>query len=232
MTARVPRLPFALDPLMAEAKRRARQRRFLIVVVVLALIGGAAGAAAVFRSPGGPQSSLPAALGGGSAQARGTVLAQFPRLGISFRYPAGWRRVDCSPAITNFGSRGVTYLTTARRAGCSPSASRWTSANGVAVLWQQAGVVVRHGGNARIGGQPAQVYLQGLHAPSGVALYGPAPCAESGGNRLVEAQIHEPATANYGFEMFACLRGPKLRRSEAAVGQMLASVRFYPRPMH
>jgi len=54
MTAHLPRLPFALDPLMAEAKRRARQRRFLIVVVVLALIGGAAGAVAVFRSPGGP----------------------------------------------------------------------------------------------------------------------------------------------------------------------------------
>jgi hypothetical protein len=62
------RLPFALDPLMAEAKRRARQRRFLIALVALALIGGAAGAVAAFRSPGGPQSSLPAALGGGSAQ--------------------------------------------------------------------------------------------------------------------------------------------------------------------
>ena len=232
MTAHARRLPFALDPLMAEAKRRARQRRFLIAFAVLALIGGAAGAVAAFRSAGGPQSSLPAALGGGSAQTRGTVLAQFPRFGISFRYPVGWRRVDCSPAIVNFGSRGVTYLTTARRAGCSPSASRRTSANGVAVLWQQAGVWVRHGGNARIGGQPAQVYLQALHAPPGVRLYGPAPCTDSGGNRLVEAQIHEPATANYGFEMFACLRGPKLKRSEAAVGQMLASVRFYPRPTH
>jgi hypothetical protein len=187
----------------------------------------------VFRSPGGPPSSLPAALGGGSAQTRGTVLAQFPRLGISFRHPSGWRRVDCSPGITNFGSRGVTYLTTAPRAGCSPSASRRTSVNGIAVLWQQAPVVVRHGGNARIGGQPAQVYLQAVHAPpSGVVPLGPAPCAESGGQRLVEAQISQPATANYGFEMFACLRGPRLRRSQAAVGQMLASVRFYPRPTH
>lgn len=232
MTAHIPRLPFALDPLMAEAKRRARQRRFLIVVGVLALVGGAAGAVVLFRSPGGPPSSLPAGLGGGSAQTRGTVLGQFPRLGISFRYPAGWRRVHCSPAITLNGTRGVTYLTTAPRAGCSPSAQRRTSANGVAVLWQQAPVVVRHGGNARIGGQPAQVYLQAVHAPSGVVLFGPAPCADSGGQRLIEAQINEPATANYGFEMFACLRGPKLRRSQAAVGQMLTSVRFYPRPRH
>ena len=232
MTTHLPRLPFALDPLMAEAKRRARQRRFLIAVVVLALIGGAAGAAAVFRSPGGPMSSLPAALAGGSAQARGTELADFPRFGLSFRYPAGWRRLDCSPAFTLMGTRGVTYLTTARRAGCSPSAHRRTSANGVAILWQQAPPDIRHGGNARIGGQPAQIYVRALHAPPGAVAYGAVPCADSGGQRLIEAQIHEPATANYGFEMFACLRGPKLRRSQAAVGQMLASVRFYPRPRH
>jgi hypothetical protein len=230
MTAQVRRLPFVLDPLMAEAKRRARQRRFLIALIVLALIGGAAGAFAAFRSPGGPPSSLPAALGGGSAQTRGTVLAQLPRLGISFRYPAGWRRLHCSPAFTVSGTRGVTYLTTARRAGCSPSSRRRTSANGVAVLWQQAPVLVRHGGNARIGGQPAQVYVRALDLPTGVVLYGPAICTDSGGQRLIEAQINEPATASYGFEMFACLRGPKLRRSQAAVGRMLASVRFYPRP--
>jgi hypothetical protein len=231
MTVHIPRLPFALDPLMAEAKRRARQRRFLIAVVLLALIGGAAGAFAAFRSPNGPMSSLPAALGGGSAQARGTLVADFPRLGIWFRYPAGWRRVDC-PSATEFGTRGVTYLTTARRPKCSSFAPRRTRANGVAVLWQQAPVFVRHGDNARIGGQPAQVYVQAVHAPPGVRLFGPAPCADSGGQRLVEAQIHEPATANYGFEMFACLRGPRLGRSQVAVGQMLASVRFYQRPTH
>jgi hypothetical protein len=232
MTAHIRRLPFALDPLMAEAKRRARQRRFRIALIVLALVGGAAGAFAAFRSPNGPMSSLPAALGGGSAQTRGTVLAQFPRLGISFRYPAGWRRLHCSPAFTNFGSRGVTYLTTARRAGCSPSSHRLTSANGVAVLWQQAPLVIRHGGNARIGGQPAQVYIRPRHVPAGVVLYGPDACADSGGQRVIAAQINEPATANYGFEMFACLRGPKLRRSQAAVGQMLSTVRFYPRFTH
>jgi hypothetical protein len=60
MTLRVPRLPLSLDPLMAEAKRRARQRRVLfsaagLVAVALALalffaIGGGSGA-------GGGQSS-------------------------------------------------------------------------------------------------------------------------------------------------------------------------------
>ena len=128
------------------------------------------------------------------------------------------------------GTRGVTYLTTARRPKCSQSLPRRTSANGVAILWQQAPLLVRHGGNARIGGQPAQVYVRPFHAPRSVA-FGLVPCAADG-QRLIEAQINEPPTANYGFEMFACLRGPKLRRSQAAVGQMLASVRFYPRSTH
>jgi hypothetical protein len=44
MTVQVPRLPFSLDPLIAEARRRARQRRFLIalVAVVVALAMGGA----------------------------------------------------------------------------------------------------------------------------------------------------------------------------------------------
>jgi hypothetical protein len=41
MTVRIPRLPFSVDPLMAEAKRRARQRRVLTVLaaVVVAAVG-------------------------------------------------------------------------------------------------------------------------------------------------------------------------------------------------
>jgi hypothetical protein len=40
MTLPVSRLPFSLDLLMAEAKRRARQRRLLVAVVALVLLGG------------------------------------------------------------------------------------------------------------------------------------------------------------------------------------------------
>jgi peptidoglycan hydrolase-like protein with peptidoglycan-binding domain len=53
MTLQVPRLPFSLDPLMAEAKRRARQRRTLIALGVLGLAGLAGGLPLAFRSPGG-----------------------------------------------------------------------------------------------------------------------------------------------------------------------------------
>ena len=40
MTSHVPPLPVGLDPLIAEAKRRARQRRLLLLALVVALVGG------------------------------------------------------------------------------------------------------------------------------------------------------------------------------------------------
>jgi hypothetical protein len=53
MTADVPRLPLSLDPLMAEAKRRARQRRFLVALLALVIVGGVLGAVLATRPPGG-----------------------------------------------------------------------------------------------------------------------------------------------------------------------------------
>src|SRR4051794_29240263 len=53
MTAHVLRLRFALDPLMAEAKRRARQRRTVVAVAVLLATGLVAGLTFGFRSPDG-----------------------------------------------------------------------------------------------------------------------------------------------------------------------------------
>ena len=38
MTVRIPRLPFSLDPLMAEAKRRARLRRLLVALVAVGAV--------------------------------------------------------------------------------------------------------------------------------------------------------------------------------------------------
>ncbi|HEY2209520.1 MAG TPA: hypothetical protein VGH26_09535 [Gaiellaceae bacterium] len=44
MTLHVPRLPFSLDPLIAEAKRRARRRRWLMLFVLVAAVATAAAA--------------------------------------------------------------------------------------------------------------------------------------------------------------------------------------------
>jgi hypothetical protein len=41
MTVRVPRLPFSLDPLLAEAKRRARLRRLLVALVAVVVVAAA-----------------------------------------------------------------------------------------------------------------------------------------------------------------------------------------------
>jgi hypothetical protein len=42
MTVRVPRLPLSLDPLLAEAKRRARRRRALVTLLAVAIVAAAA----------------------------------------------------------------------------------------------------------------------------------------------------------------------------------------------
>ena len=57
MTLHVPRLPFALDPLIAEAKRRARQRRGVLAITAVLIVAAAVGAALALRSPQGPRLS-------------------------------------------------------------------------------------------------------------------------------------------------------------------------------
>lgn len=58
MTVHVPRLPFSLDPLIREAKERARRRRVVLLAVVLVIALGATGAVlALSTSSGRPTSS-------------------------------------------------------------------------------------------------------------------------------------------------------------------------------
>ena len=59
MTLHVPRLPFSLDPLIAEAKRRMRRRRFLVAVAIATVGAGVGAAFVVGSSPGGSGSAGP-----------------------------------------------------------------------------------------------------------------------------------------------------------------------------
>lgn len=87
MTLYVPRLPFSLDPLIAEAKRRARQRRFLIALVVVAL-AAAATALALGSSGGGSRSGgVGGRLGSRSPAGRPASAAQFRQMTTFFVYP-------------------------------------------------------------------------------------------------------------------------------------------------
>jgi hypothetical protein len=53
MTLHVPRLPFELDPLIAEAKRRAWHRRTLLAVIAVVAVAGVAGSWLALRSRAG-----------------------------------------------------------------------------------------------------------------------------------------------------------------------------------
>jgi hypothetical protein len=83
MTLEGLRLPLSLEPLIAEAKRRARQRRVLIALGILLLAGLAGGLALAFRSPGS---------GGGVTGGLGAfnrlAAAQHARAGASVLPPA------------------------------------------------------------------------------------------------------------------------------------------------
>jgi len=57
MELRVPRLPFSLDPLIAEAKRRANRRRLLLASLLVVLAGAAA--VAVLALPPSHRLTLP-----------------------------------------------------------------------------------------------------------------------------------------------------------------------------
>jgi hypothetical protein len=113
MTLHAWRLPFALDPLIREAKRRARQRRVLGVLGVVLAAGLVAGLTLALRSPGGTPSG-------------GLATARYPQDGVSFRYPSGLNSVKLCGSNGN-GLIGVVapiaLLTTGQATTNCPSAS-------------------------------------------------------------------------------------------------------------
>jgi hypothetical protein len=89
MTLHAPRLPATLDPLIAEAKQRAKQRRFLFAVALALVVGGSAAAIiasrpAVATGPRPTGSAVVASdFGMSLVQARGPVGVFAPRFGIA-----------------------------------------------------------------------------------------------------------------------------------------------------
>ena len=111
MTLHSWRLPFALDPLIREAKRCARQRRVLGAVGVVLTAGLVAGLTLALRSPGGTPSG-------------GLATARYTQDGVSFRYPSGLNRVKLCGSFGNglFGVVApIAQLTTGRAATDCPS---------------------------------------------------------------------------------------------------------------
>ena len=96
MSVRVPRLPLSLDPLVAEARRRARLRRLLVALIAVVVVAVAAVLTIELRGTG-PVAPIPANL---------TVLVvgeSFPHSGTSFAWDGGRLlfHLKCDPASGN-----------------------------------------------------------------------------------------------------------------------------------
>jgi hypothetical protein len=108
MAAHVPRLPLSLDPLIAEAKRRARQRRKALVIALVAAVvaGGATGSTLALTQSNGfrPAAACPGASTYAYATPGGGWMFLRQPLHIGDRVPVGtgglWR-VTAIAALPN-----------------------------------------------------------------------------------------------------------------------------------
>ena len=227
MIVRAPRFPFSVDPLMAEAKRRARQRRALLAVGLFVLAGLAVGLSLAFRSPGrgGP----------GGAPSGGFSSATYSQWGVSLRYPSSWTRLQCKAwAVVG----GISLITNAQPAPtCPPSRRNGTSfpppenlgAN-EAVIWlaqspMLPGSKIRW--NARIGGQPANVPPHAYGAKYLVDQICPTGARREYRNITIESARAGRSMLSVG----ALICGPHFATGDAAVRNLLASMRF-AKPSH
>lgn len=92
-------MPFSLDPLVREAKRRARRRWLLLVGAAVLITGGAVGTAIALRAPNGPGGpsgvSLSSSAGTGSSSGRVSD--------VQFTYPRRYYTrpfASCRPTVT------------------------------------------------------------------------------------------------------------------------------------
>jgi hypothetical protein len=222
MAVRVPRLPFSLDPLMAEAKRRARQRRLLIALGVLLVAGLAAGLTFAFRSPGG-----------GSPSGGGLTSANYSQWGVSLRYPTTWTRLDCTYGFQSLVNP-ISLLTTAQPAPTCPNSRTLAfppperlGPDG-AVVFLGHGYALNFRPNARIDGQPALIRPRTI----GSALYVGAsslktvPCPAGVRREYRAAYIKRAGHPNDMFTVAALICGPDFATGDAAVSNLLGSMRF------
>ena len=169
-----------------------------------------------------------------SSDAAPARLATFADRGLSFSYPASWRRyrwqfsTSFSDAIVylSMGAEHDPCTTTGLTTRCTPPIDR-LEPDGVLVSWTRwydPGF-----GLERVSGTPTRI----ADHPAKVTVGAPQEwCARIGGERSVTASIALPDTAWTGME--ACLRGPDIEDETVQVRRLLASVRYGEglRPAH
>jgi hypothetical protein len=218
MLGSFPRLPFSLDPLMAEAKRRARQRRTLIALGVVFLAGLAVGLTLALRSPGGGSP--------GGAPSGGLSSANYSQWGVSLRYPSGWTQLHCNS--WRFDGT-IALLTTAQPAptlckhqsGFPPPENLGADGTAIFLSTSQADPTkIRW--NARIGGQPANVPPHAYGAKYLVNQICPAGVRREYRTILIKIKPARLPMLNVG----ALICGPHFATGDTAMRNLLASMRF------
>jgi hypothetical protein len=197
----------------------AKRRRLVIALVIVAVAATAAGSAVALS-------------GSGARLAR----ASFPGYdGISFRYPAAWKRVTWCWTGTVVSPMAV--FTTARPAPSCVASQQYgggspfpppeaLSENGVAVWWlytdRSGSAGIRP--NTRIGGRPAHLAVSWERSPK--SREGGPRCEGADRQRLLLVQIRAPGSSSARIDEGAVLCGPHYTAGETAVKRMLASTRF------
>jgi hypothetical protein len=165
-----------------------------------------------------------------AAAARAAPTARFSAMGLSFRYPAGWRTVTPRAGLSDFPAL-IVYLSTSRLtsvcvASASPGRTAETCAYPIRVL-PPGGILVRWNAN----GLPswrmpkANTTVAGRGAVEAKTRGGW--CAVLGAAETITVMIPRAAPGNW-YQMDACLRAPGLPRQEAQISSMLRSVRISP----
>jgi hypothetical protein len=158
-------------------------------------------------------STAPSTSSSSAAPAR---LATFADRGLSFSYPASWRRyrwqfsTRFSDAIVylSTGAEHDPCTTTGLTTRCTPPVDR-LEPDGVLVSWTRW--YFPRFGLERVSGTPTRI----ADHPAKVAVGAPQEwCARVGGERSVTASIALPDTAWTGME--ACLRGPDIAAGATA----------------
>lgn len=133
MEAPVPRLPFWMHALFAEAKRRARQRR-LLIALLLVVVAAVTAAVVLTPSGGGSRSGLPGAAGGTSASARFFHFGAFV-----LTVPKGFHLVDPGQSRTSSTLNSFAVADDSRTARAVYTAALPYPANGVGLYMEPYG---------------------------------------------------------------------------------------------
>jgi hypothetical protein len=208
MTLRLPSLTVSIDPLVAEAKRRARRRRLLAAAVGLVIIAAVVGTTLALRRPG---KTGPSTTSGGHL-----ATTNFARATLT--YPAAWKTVAWNCWL---GVGQELLLTTARptpTCGASLPPKEKLGRDGVAVWLASSFPSAR---------PVSGTLLRNMTPASGVwsteAAERVSCGAGAGSQRRFGAHVQQGKVA---FALGAVVCGPDYRQGERALQRMISSTTF------